>query len=477
MTSSHQPIPKDDKVCGLPDSTPPDRISGLPDSILCHVLSFLSTKQAATTSVLSKRWKPLWLSIFTLDFDDTAFKFSPSRVLSAMHSALHQRDIALPIHSFRFIYHQYSFCYQNDINLFIEFVRDRGVQNFTLNLIVPVCGPPSIELPRSILNCETLEVLKLKGIKIGDISHMQDLPLPKLKTLHLKDVLFECNQQLYNLLLRCPLLHDFESKHSINIEDNKNLHLLETYEALPNLIKAKLNDDLIRCPLSMLRNTIILCVDMSKRLCFFGNLVLLRSIPTFQRLTRLELNFKDIDWFDRCIWLLAILKHSPKLQNLIIKDTGVLEERNGICWKDPQIAPECLSSELKTFCFSGYRGTGWDFKFAKYIIENSKVLNTLTIHSKCSIGLFNWELSPLLLCFYNCFCGIFRVSCGMVIVHAKEGELPTMVLNRGFGCDCGHCCSYCGCFDADRGHCNPDTDADTIATIILQLHHVMRSAI
>ncbi|XP_058784606.1 FBD-associated F-box protein At4g10400-like [Vicia villosa] len=352
MTSSQQPIPKDDKVCGLPDS------------ILCHVLSFLSTKQAATTSVLSKRWKPLWLSIFTLDFDDTAFKFSPSRVLSAMHSVLHQRDIALPIHSFRFIYHQYSFCYQNDINQFIEFVRDRGVQNFTLHQMVPVWDPPSILLTRSILNCETLEVLKLKGIKIGDISCMQDLHLPKLKTLHLNDVLFECNQQLYNLLLGCPLLQDFESKYSINIEDNKTLHLLKSYEALPNLIKAKLNDDLIRCPL---------CVDMSKCLCFFDNLVLLRTIPTFQRLTHLELNFKDINWFHRCIWLLAILKHSPKLQNLIIQDTGVLEERKCICWKDPQMAPECLSSQLKTCCISGYRGTEWDFKFAKYIIENSKV--------------------------------------------------------------------------------------------------------
>ncbi|MCI23341.1 F-box/LRR-repeat protein, partial [Trifolium medium] len=56
-------------------STPTtDRISDLPDEILCHILSFLPTKFAATTSVLSKRWKPVWLSVQTLDFDDKTFK-------------------------------------------------------------------------------------------------------------------------------------------------------------------------------------------------------------------------------------------------------------------------------------------------------------------------------------------------------------------------------------------------------------------
>ncbi|WJX30864.1 hypothetical protein P8452_19357 [Trifolium repens] len=53
-----------------------DRISDLPDPILCHILSFLPTKQAATTCVLSKRWKPVWLSVLALDFDDKTFKKS-----------------------------------------------------------------------------------------------------------------------------------------------------------------------------------------------------------------------------------------------------------------------------------------------------------------------------------------------------------------------------------------------------------------
>ncbi|KAK7251786.1 hypothetical protein RIF29_35305 [Crotalaria pallida] len=47
-----------------------DRISSLPDEVLCHILSFLPTKEAVATSAISKRWYPLWRSVTILDIND-----------------------------------------------------------------------------------------------------------------------------------------------------------------------------------------------------------------------------------------------------------------------------------------------------------------------------------------------------------------------------------------------------------------------
>lgn len=47
-----------------------DRISELPDGILVSILSCLLLKEAAATSALSRRWRDLWASTVSLNFED-----------------------------------------------------------------------------------------------------------------------------------------------------------------------------------------------------------------------------------------------------------------------------------------------------------------------------------------------------------------------------------------------------------------------
>ncbi|GLT67352.1 hypothetical protein SLA2020_396670 [Shorea laevis] len=46
-----------------------DRISDLPDGVLCHFLSFLPTKVAVLTSILSTRWRYLYTLVSNPDFE------------------------------------------------------------------------------------------------------------------------------------------------------------------------------------------------------------------------------------------------------------------------------------------------------------------------------------------------------------------------------------------------------------------------
>ncbi|KAM7464234.1 hypothetical protein LguiA_032355 [Lonicera macranthoides] len=50
-----------------------DKISNLPDVLLTRILSFLSTKEAIRTGILSTKWKSIWASLPTLDLSEEDF--------------------------------------------------------------------------------------------------------------------------------------------------------------------------------------------------------------------------------------------------------------------------------------------------------------------------------------------------------------------------------------------------------------------
>jgi hypothetical protein len=140
-----------------------DRISDLPDPILCDILYSFPTKFAATTSVLSKRWRDLWFSVLSLDFDSRNFKTS-TLFCRVIYSTMDRRAITLPIHSFKL---KNPIWYSNEVdqqvfNDIVDYVVQRGIQNFNLNTRGNYgCW---IKLPVTIFSCRTLKTLKLTYI-------------------------------------------------------------------------------------------------------------------------------------------------------------------------------------------------------------------------------------------------------------------------------------------------------------------------
>ncbi|XP_021735397.1 putative FBD-associated F-box protein At5g56410 [Chenopodium quinoa] len=68
-----------------------DRITDLPEPLKHHILSFLPTKYAVQTSILSSSWRMVWAGLRTLDFSDTY----PNKSLIVEESSCYHRDIAL----------------------------------------------------------------------------------------------------------------------------------------------------------------------------------------------------------------------------------------------------------------------------------------------------------------------------------------------------------------------------------------------
>jgi len=242
-----------------------DTISTLPDAVLCHILSFLETKQVVATSILSNRWKHLWLSVPVLDFGLTRLtdKDANFRFNDFVYSVLLSRDAAVPIKSFR-LYVIYN--YSGRVNLcipsfakWINFVLQRGVEYLDLN--VDIFGWRT--LPNTIFNCTTLVVLRLHFFWI-DPSCSSILLLPSLKTLHLDFITFPKHQDFMSLLANCPNLEDLiisdlwfdyaKDSPSFDYEEDslscskwKNL-------SLSNLTKADVDSTYFHFPMKVLQN-------------------------------------------------------------------------------------------------------------------------------------------------------------------------------------------------------------------------------
>lgn len=212
-----------------------DRISSLPDSILHHILSFLPTKDAAVTTFLSKRWKPLWLSQLLLHFDDKNFPHALA-FRHFLYSFVSHRDTSLPILSFH-LKCRHRLYRKQDFHNFVSSALNRRVQNLTIDLRHSFSSP---------ITAKTLLVLKLRMLTFDKTPLVY---LPSLKLLHLESVNFRNHEYLCRLLLGCPFLEELEVKDSIvNTLDRQ----CRRVAGLSNLIRANISD--IHIDLNWLHN-------------------------------------------------------------------------------------------------------------------------------------------------------------------------------------------------------------------------------
>ncbi|KAI3944052.1 hypothetical protein MKW98_015204 [Papaver atlanticum] len=198
-----------------------DRISNLPDPLIHHILSFMYTKYAVQTCVLSKRWRYIWTSLPVLNFCEWVhyretgvlerIREEPQttkRFIKFVTKVLSRRDDS-DIQRFRL---QSSLKYLTTdilyrcINRCITIAVSHNVQELYIQVTPDWC----FEVPPCLCTCESLTKLRLDLCAIGeDLTYGQiTLPsimsLPRLKSLHLQlEYLLFTDERLTNKFFSC----------------------------------------------------------------------------------------------------------------------------------------------------------------------------------------------------------------------------------------------------------------------------------
>lgn len=163
-----------------------DKISGLSDDLLVKILSFLPTKAAVSTSLLSKRWECLWMWLPNLKFVSWVSEAKSLQRFLNRNLPLHRAPV---IESFQLV-----------------IALSRHLRKLKIRYD-PYSNKPNI-LPSSLYTCKSLVTLKLRGSIRLDVPRR--VCLPSLKTLQLLLDKYFDGESLQRLLSICPILEDLE---------------------------------------------------------------------------------------------------------------------------------------------------------------------------------------------------------------------------------------------------------------------------
>ncbi|GMY31875.1 FBD-associated F-box protein At5g56370-like isoform X1 [Fagus crenata] len=421
-STSKRQIPSDPE-----EATVVDRISNLPDSLLSHILSFLTIKESVTTSILSSRWKPLWTLVPNLVLDDSEFKSIP---LSSYEKQSRNRyrfahivarvcalRNANPLKKFRL--HWYIECDPIHADTWVRAAIARDLEELDLHL--HLCPPHLFDFSYYV---KSLVVLKLSGNIVINPPSSSSLGFPRLKNLHLQFVDYANHDSFSTLLNCCPVLQDLSIKifrkwenynFEISVPTLKRLDIRVLYQLYKLVINAPaleylsfsgfLEEDVLLGNLSNLVEA-VLDVDFeiddnfedydnfeNRVWDFISALYSVKSLhlhaettkclskdskfdlPMFHNLALLNFCFES----SMCHVLPLFLERAPNLEVLILdKNLDLDTSSECILYED---VPKCVSSHLTAFHFKGFQGFNAELEFVEQILKWARVLKKMTISS------------------------------------------------------------------------------------------------
>lgn len=415
-----------------------DTISKLPDSLISQILSHLpTTKEAVRTTVLSKRWKTLYLSI-------------PALTLNSNEFPNHNAFVGFIDRFLDFSKEQNSILHKLKLSVRKKNVDDSppcvkrwidSVSSSKLNHLDVEClvNRKFLEaIPRSLyVCCDTLVYLRLHRVSLGEF---ESVSLPCLKKMVLEHNVYANDASLELFISSCSVLEDLsivrmapdkikvlrvcsQSLTSLHIDfllgedddfddgsgvfiDSPKLEFLKFEEDLSDskiitntgsLAKVNLvfifgeNDtaDVIELPKrdkrDMIRNFFtsisrVTDLKLSEHIVEFLHYHIEFDplvLPQFRNLSRLRT--KIFMW---CLDVLpTLLESCPNLNSLVLAPDFYPDDEAAEI-KSASI-PRCLQSSLEYVEIKSFNGSPDRMKVARYFVENSLVLKKLVLDARC----------------------------------------------------------------------------------------------
>ncbi|EYU26971.1 hypothetical protein MIMGU_mgv1a025965mg, partial [Erythranthe guttata] len=341
-----------------------DRISRLPDELLVDILSLLSLKEAARTSVLSPRWINLWKHTHSLNFDarnaleDIVKKHWIRRKLMKREGPKYVKWVNTVLQSHKsptlkefVIRFTLDATAKNSINLWLQFA-------FATRQVESNCATPKLQTPSNIFWIH-------RPLVPENFKSLKDL---SFKSVNLSGAAIEF------FLHNCPLLERLVVHRSRKISSLevcgpslrlKHLELIDCYDFKT-----------LKVSLPNLTSLLVTIIDI----------LLLEYVPM---LVEVSVSCDD-DGATPKRFISALPSCISQLQTLRLELYTTTYEWGRLPRKDREIKDSITSSphhHLKSFKYSGYYGRHCDVALLGYVLENCFALEKIIIDPSGSYGL------------------------------------------------------------------------------------------